>query len=44
MNQLSFKSRMCDQSQKNSLRGAQLNRCSEIFGQSSESACEGVHF
>ena len=35
---------VCDQSQKNSLRGAQLNRCSEIFGHSSKSTCEGVHF
>ena len=44
MNQLSLSQEVCDQSQKNSLRGAQLNRCSEIFGQSSESTCEGVHF
>ena len=35
---------MCDESQKHSLRGTQLNRCSEIFGQSSKSTCEGVHF
>ena len=38
MNHVSFKSR----SWKHSLRGAQLNRCSEIYGQSLKSTCEGV--
>ena len=44
MNQNVLGQEVCDQSLKSSVRGAQLSRCSEIFGQSLSSTCEGVHF